>query len=873
MQNPHPKLITCCCLAIFWNSIITAQVSDHFADGDYTSNPAWAGNVSSWIVNTNLQLQSNNQQTNSSFFLSTENTLATLAQWEFYSRLAFSTSGANYADVYLTASMADLTNTGTTGYFVRLGNTDDEICLYRKDASGNSVKIIDGLNGSIGGSNHTLKIKVTRDANSQWVLYRDNTATGSSFVKEGTVTDSTYLTSGFFGILVKQSTASFFGKHFFDDIDISGYAPDVIPPSIQSAGVTTANTLLVSFSEPVEALTARDTNNYYVPGIGKPAYAVINSTDPSQLTLVFSNSFTTGNSYTVIVNNVQDLAGNPLVSGSAGFTYFIPGRFSVVIDELMVDPVPQVELPNAEWVELKNISPVAINLQDYRLGDKSNLSGPLPSFLLQPDSLVIITASNQLGALSAFGRTIGVTGFPFLSNDAGPVFLQSGNGTIMHMVDYNHNWYQNNVKAEGGWSLEMVDTKNPCQGKNNWKASIANTGGTPGRKNSVDGINKDHDPPALLSAYAIDSLTLLLSFDESLDSSSASKPGSFSINNGIGVVKTAVPQAPLFTTIKIELNTPLVRNQVYKLVVSDVADCSGNITRLSHSVKLGLSSQPGKLDLIINEILFNPKDFGVDYLELFNRGNKIIDLSMISIANRGAATGAMGTPVKIISDHYPLFPGDFILLTSDPLAIKQQYTAIKQGVFITMPLPSFPDTKGSAVILDYQGNILDELTYSNTWHFALLDNEQGVSLERIDYNRPTNESTNWSSAAASAGFGTPGYINSQYRSDLSPQASITVTPKMISPDNDGFEDFAFISFHFPEPGYVVNITIYDAAGRPVRVLQRNTTTAANGVFRWDGLDDKLQKVPVGPYILHTDIFNLKGQQKQFKNTVVVARKW
>ena len=100
-----------------------------------------------------------------------------------------------------------------------------------------------------------------------------------------------------------------------------------------------------------------------------------------------------------------------------------------------------------------------------------------------------------------------------------------------------------------------------------------------------------------------------------------------------------------------------------------------------------------------------------------------------------------------------------------------------------------------------------------------------------------------------------------------------INPKMFSPDNDGFEDFALIQFKFPGPGYIANVTIYDAAGRPVKTLQRNTTTAASGSFKWDGLDDKLQKVPAGTYIIYTDIFNLQGKKKQFKNIVVVAKKF
>ena len=120
---------------------VHAQLSDNFSDGDFSNNPVWGGGTLDFIVNAASELQSNNTTPNNTFYLSTPNTLATAAQWEMDVRLAFSTSSANYVDIYLTASAEDLTNTATSGYFVRIGNTTDEISLYLKDASGFSAKI------------------------------------------------------------------------------------------------------------------------------------------------------------------------------------------------------------------------------------------------------------------------------------------------------------------------------------------------------------------------------------------------------------------------------------------------------------------------------------------------------------------------------------------------------------------------------------------------------------------------------------------------------------------------------------------------------------------------------------------------------------
>ena len=116
------------------------------------------------------------------------------------------------------------------------------------------------------------------------------------------------------------------------------------------------------------------------------------------------------------------------------------------------------------------------------------------------------------------------------------------------------------------------------------------------------------------------------------------------------------------------------------------------------------------------------------------------------------------------------------------------------------------------------------------------------------------------------------YKNSQYEANEELPGAITVTPEIFSPDNDGTDDFATINYSFSSPGNVANITIFDATGRAVRYLERNALSGIKGYYRWDGLDDKDRKLPQGIYIIYTEIFNTEGKKKQFKNTIVLARR-
>src|SRR5258705_1922921 len=93
---------------------------------------------------------------------------------------------------------------------------------------------------------------------------------------------------------------------------------------------------------------------------------------------------------------------------------FSQNRYDVVIDEIMADPTPQLGLPNNEWVELKNTTAAPINLQNWRIGDATGQSGPMPNFILQPDSSIIVCTGSALASLSVFGTAISVTSFPSL---------------------------------------------------------------------------------------------------------------------------------------------------------------------------------------------------------------------------------------------------------------------------------------------------------------------------------------------------------------------------------------------------------------------------------------------------------------------------
>ncbi len=550
-------------------------------------------------------------------------------------------------------------------------------------------------------------------------------------------------------------------------------------------------------------------------------------------------------------------------------TSYSQQRFDIVVDEIMADPTPQVGLPNAEYIELKNVSGKEINIQGWRLTTSTSTSGVFSNYTLPADSFLIITSTGNASLFASFGRVLGVSSFPALVNGGTSLTLLSKDNKIIHFVSYASAWYNNAVKEDGGWSLEMIDTHNPCSGQSNWKASIDINGGTPGKKNSVDGINKDVTSPIFKNAYLQDNSTVILQFNEPLDSAS-------STTNNYGFVPAIVISAVLlapgnFSDVIIKLNTPIQASALYKINILGIKDCAGN-ELIPLEIEIGLPQDAMPMDVVINEILFNPKPGGSDFIELYNRSEKIIDLSKLSIANRNTG-GAVNSVKKISEQPRYLSAGAYIVLTEDAISLGRDYFVKNPGAVVFIPsMPSYPDDKGTVVLQNLMGNIIDEVKYLDDWHFKLIANAEGVSLEKIDQDKAAQDAGNWHSAATTVGFATPTYKNSQYMQTDFVEATIQVAPSIFSPDNDGYEDLAIIQYQLNEPGHTANIKIFDVAGREVRHLVKNNLLGLKGSWAWDGLDEKGRQLSIGSYIIFTEIFNLNGKKKQFKNAVVLARR-
>lgn len=542
--------------------------------------------------------------------------------------------------------------------------------------------------------------------------------------------------------------------------------------------------------------------------------------------------------------------------------------YDIIISEIMADPVPSIALPEIEYIELYNLTDDTVNLLDWSLTFGSH-SVTLPEFLLMPGEYQVIT-DIRADSVPEYNNFIKLN-IPAITNTGQVIILQSPEGTIIHSVDFEMDWYNNKDKDDGGWSLEIIDPENPCGARSNWRASNNQKGGTPGQKNSVYSVNPDITSPLLLNVSLCSDTCLILRFNESLDFSIYSRNDLYSVNNGFYHPDRIISDNPLPSLIKLYYNQKFTQGIVYTLTLrNELKDCSGNHLVENVFARFTICEPVGKADIVINEVLFN-SDNEAEYVELYNRSDKSIDLSGVLLSLAGINHSIYKT--VLLSDlPYSLFPGNFVVLTQNTENLVLSYANTRlQAVLEVSSLFTLPDDEGIIVLSDTAGNLVDELYYNSDRHLTLLSDFDGMSLERVSPEMTSDDPSNWHTASATSGFGTPGFINSQFCSETT-SPLISLLTEVLSPDADGTDDEIILRLAFDEPGWIGTIRIFNMKGSQIKTLISNSLLGTSEYISWDGSDENGHVMETGLYLLYAELFNTNGEIKNFKKVIPVVSK-
>jgi len=544
------------------------------------------------------------------------------------------------------------------------------------------------------------------------------------------------------------------------------------------------------------------------------------------------------------------------------------GFGEIVITEIMADPSPAVGLPESEYIELYNNSASQILLKDYRFysGDKYAV---LPDYSFQPGEYLILIPISSKDLFESDFKSIALSGFPVLSNQGKLIYLEDSSGNIIFSLEYNDSWYKSSFKKQGGWSLECIDKFNFSGNINNWCASISNTGGSPGKENSVSGLNPDIIKPIIEKIILPDNKTIELSFNCMMSKETIDKNYNYSFLGGNNIVVRAGTTNHLCKSVNLQLSD-VITDQVYRLKVSGLSSAGGNEMK-DTVIALSWPITPEFSDISINEIMFNPKNTGSDFVEIVNVSEKCLNLADVLIASV-KEDGTLSEGIRLSAKSSPFMPGSYLLISGNPDSVYKSSGHAKTANSIEISgFPTMSDDFGSIVILRKDALILDRFDYNKKMHISLLSNTEGVSLEKINPKMESSDEKNWTSASYTSNYSTPGFRNSQFK-ELNSSAEteiISSEKKWFTPDNDGNDDVLTLNVNNPING-IAEITVYNLSGRLVNVLVNKKLLSAFDTIFWDGKNSEGDLVSKGRYIINAILVSGDGKilNKRFSVSVL-----
>lgn len=397
---------------------------------------------------------------------------------------------------------------------------------------------------------------------------------------------------------------------------------------------------------------------------------------------------------------------------------------------------------------------------------------------------------------------------------------------------------------------------------------------TTGNSYFFDNINvsgdvpDDYDAPKILSVSLLEPNRVVIVFSEQVRLDDAR----FEVDNSIGPpdrYELSENNKQLILTFPVDFEKGIV----YSLSVRNVSDLIGNFL-IEAKNTIAVTEMPDQGDLLINEIMFNAPENAPEYVEIINVTGKVLNISGLRITTRKVNSDFnTGSPIP---EGCFVAPNGFVALTSYPDMLAEYFACPETAAFVEMlSWSSLNNESSDLVLLNQNSEVLDEVTYSENWHHAMIKNPKGVALERVHPFLASAEKTTWHSAASEVNYGTPGYKNSQYREinvvDTLASQKIWLEPEAFSPDNDGFQDQCFIHYEMPQEGYIAKCMILQPSGTVVKTLFVDNLLAEKGMYFWDGAGNDGNLVASGIYVLYFEAFHVgSGDKKTYKKPVVVS---
>jgi hypothetical protein len=463
----------------------------------------------------------------------------------------------------------------------------------------------------------------------------------------------------------------------------------------------------------------------------------------------------------------QNLTNNVLIKQ---FTVSPPGNNfnDIVINEIMYAP----SSGEPEWIEIFNRTSNSINLKNWKLSDASTtITITTQDKIIDANSFLIIARDSSILNYYNVPSQIIAVNIPALNNTGDAVVIKDPLGILIDSVSYLPTWGGN----VNGKSLERISVDGLSNNSTNWGSSVSLDKATPGKINSITPKDFDLTITSFKSDDGFGIIDEEIQFNVIVKNIGINISSNFNVNLYRDANADSIAQLSelistqqglaLTTGDSLSFNfatSDFVTGINLFISIVDVIPDNDSTNNISFKTITGVSINEERNDIVINEIMYAPTSPQPEWIEIYNRSNKTIDLRNYQIAD------AVDT-VKIISQSTTLNPNEFFVIAKDSLILN--FYNINSG-FVLASFPTLNNTNDKVILLDSLNRVIDSLFYSST-----LGGSNNKSLERVDANSSSTDSSNWKTSK-SIFNATPGTYNSVTQKEFDLLADdIVFTPK------------------------------------------------------------------------------------------------
>lgn len=467
-----------------------------------------------------------------------------------------------------------------------------------------------------------------------------------------------------------------------------------------------------------------------------------------------------------------------------------PAKFNdIIINEIMYAPLRG----EPEWIELFNQSFLPVNLKKWKVSDNSTsqlLSQK--NKLLNPGEYLILCRDSSIKNFYTVPSEIIYMNLPSLNNSGDVIVLADSMGRTIDSLSYLPSWGGNL-----GRSLERVFPGSQSISSGNWKTSRSKLKATPGLVNSVTPKDYDLSVQAIRipSAYFFIGSPAVISV--TVRNSGLRASGAFSLELYKDINCDSIAQSQELKSLNEYTGLSPADSITYNFIFNDVSegknyliiklsadkddDISNNI---SYTEIKGIKINEQRQDIVINEIMYAPLRGEPEWIELYNKSSKQINILGYKLANH------LDTSI-VIHRPFVLKPDEYCLITKDSTIFLHYDISSKYSV---AQFPSLNNSDDKIILMDSLNRVIDSVKYSASW-----GGNNGFSLERNNVQLSSNDPFNWKTCISSS-KATPGYLNSISKKKY----DIKILDLAFAPPWPGLNDHVFLSAKVINSGQMQN---------------------------------------------------------------------